>query len=201
MSFLPENYRSPEGNYSKFKPGENTFRILGSAIVGYEYWDTANKPRRSPTPFASIPADIRVEEDGKYSIKHFWMFPIWSYDNQKVQIMEVTQKGIQEAIKAIVTNKKWGDPTKYDITVTKEGTGFETSYQVMPSPHTELDSLAAASWLAIKLDLSVIYEGGDPFMPKATEDHSTPFDEVESKQAKERREIAEQAVESNIASG
>lgn len=196
MSFLPEGYRTPEGNYAKFKQGENTFRVLGSAIIGYEYWNTANKPVRSEKPFTTIPSDIRQEEDGKISIKHFWMFPIWSYDNQKVQIMEVTQKGIQEAVKALATNKKWGDPTGYDITITKEGTRFDTTYQVMPNPHSELDPVAMATWIGTRLDLQAIYSGGDPFMPQAELTD-------EERQQKERAEIAEQAVKSaanNIAS-
>jgi hypothetical protein len=206
MTFLPDVYRTPECNYAKFKQGENNFRILGSAIVGFEYWNQQNKPVRSATPFVTTPPDIREDEEGKVSIKHFWMFPIWSYDNQKIQIMEVTQKGIQEAIKALVTNKKWGDPTGYDITVTKEGTGFDTTYQVVPNPHSPLDASIAAAWLAIKLNLPAVYEGGDPFMaPETAEDTSTPFDNVESKQAQERAEIAAQATASqeakNIASG
>lgn len=210
MSFLPDGYKAPEGNYAKFKPGENNFRILGSAITGYEYWNQQNRPVRSPTQFLTMPSDIREDEDGKTTIKHFWMFPIWSYDNQKVQIMEVTQKSIQEAIKALVTNKKWGDPTGFDITVTKAGSGFDTTYQVMPNPHSPLDQMAATAWLAMKLNLAAVYEGGDPFTVIEAEDKSTPFDGIdqlpsgETKQAKERREIAEQAIKSaaaNVASG
>ena len=49
--FLPENYKSPEGNYMKLQDGENTFRVLSSAIVGWEYWNRDNKPVRSEKDF------------------------------------------------------------------------------------------------------------------------------------------------------
>jgi len=68
-----------------------------------------------------------------------------------------------EAVRALVSNPKWGDPTGYDITVTKDGTGFDTTYQVMPNPHSPLDVNASDKYLAMKLNLEAIYDGGDPF--------------------------------------
>jgi hypothetical protein len=41
MSFLPEGYEVPKtskGGYFKFLKGDNTFRILSKAVVGYENW-------------------------------------------------------------------------------------------------------------------------------------------------------------------
>lgn len=163
-SFLPIGYKAPEGNYAKLKPGENTFRILGSAIVGYEYWNNDNKPVRSATQFAAMPADIRTEDDGKFSIKHFWMFPVWNYDNQKIQVMEITQKGIQDSLRSLVANPKWGNPIDYDITITKQGSGFDTSYQTMPNPKAPLSDEIMGTFLATKINLEAVYTGGDPFL-------------------------------------
>lgn len=167
MSFLPEGYRAPEGNYAKFRPGENTFRVLGSAVVGYEFWDTNNKPVRSREQPQGIPHNIRVDEGGKISIRHFWMFPIWNYDANKIQLLEVTQKGIQESIKALVANPKWGDPKEYDITVTKDGTGFDTNYNVMPNPKTVLDPAILERFKTLNLSLEAVFDGKDPFMTEA----------------------------------
>ena len=66
MSFLPDEYKAPISNYLKFIEGENTFRILGNAIVGYEYWNTKNKPVRSKEPFEDVPADIQMDKEGKF---------------------------------------------------------------------------------------------------------------------------------------
>ena len=39
MSFLPDNYSEPvESNYMSFEEGDNTFRVLDKATVGWEYW-------------------------------------------------------------------------------------------------------------------------------------------------------------------
>lgn len=167
MPFLPEGYKSPEGNYSKFKVGENTFRVLGSAITGYEYWNTDNKPVRLKKEPVGVLADARVDEEGSNKPKHFWMFPVWNYDAEKVQIMEITQKGIQDAINALVKNTKWGDPTGYDITVTREGSGFDTTYQVMPNPHSAIAPEITEAFKALNLHLEAVFTGGDPFAPDA----------------------------------
>jgi hypothetical protein len=55
--FLPTNYEVPvsDGNYMKLKIGENRFRVLSSAIVGYEYWTKDNKPVRSRTLWEEVP--------------------------------------------------------------------------------------------------------------------------------------------------
>ena len=160
--FLPENYKSPEGNYMKLQDGENTFRVLSSAIVGWEYWNRDNKPVRSEKDFVQTPADIRMEDGKPSSIKHFWAFLVYNHRAEKQQILEITQSSIQNAIRALVQNPKWGDPKKYDITITRSGSGFDTEYTVMPNPHTELEIKP------INVNLNALYTGGDPFANEVT---------------------------------
>ncbi|TCU78842.1 hypothetical protein EDE08_101624 [Bradyrhizobium sp. R2.2-H] len=170
--FLPEGYKVPvNGNYMKFVEGDNTFRVLGSAVVGYEYWNNKDEGVRSRVPFVGIPADIRYEIDKKTGeskpsrIKHFWAFPVWNVEGSKVQILQVTQQGVMDAIKALVENKKWGDPKGYDITVSRSGSGFDTEYQVMPNPHTPIAAEAAAAFAAMPINLNALFDNGDPFAP------------------------------------
>ena|SRR3990167_2389310 len=165
MSFLPEDYKAPDSsNYLKFKDGENTIRVLSSAIIGYEYWTENNKPVRSREPFQGIPEDIRREKDGTPTrIKHFWAFVVWNYEAEKVQIAEITQSTIRKDIKALVDNKKWGDPKGYDITITRTGEGLDTDYAVMPNPHSSLDPVIKAAYEQREINLEALYENGDPF--------------------------------------
>ena len=165
MSFLPKDYKAPvaKGNYTKLQDGENNIRIASSAIVGYEYWNDDNKPVRSREPFAETPG-IRAGKDGTPGkIKHFWAFVVWNYEAKAVQIMEVTQSTIQSQIKAIVDNKKWGDPKGYDITITRTGEGLETNYVVMPNPHAALEAEVAEALDSTPVDLAKLYTGEDPF--------------------------------------
>ncbi len=71
MSFLPENYEPPVSNskYMKFADGDNKFRVLGSAIVGWLDWDNKTPVRTKTQPEFSI--------DPKKPVKHFWAFPVW----------------------------------------------------------------------------------------------------------------------------
>ena len=48
--FLPKDYETPEipSNYMELEEGANTFRVLSSAIVGYEWWVDASEKGRKP---------------------------------------------------------------------------------------------------------------------------------------------------------
>lgn len=161
MNFLPKDYKEPEGNYFKIQPGKNTFRILSSAVVGYEYWNKDSKPVRSREPFQGTPADIKLDEKtGKpTTVKHFWAFVVYNYRTGTVQIMQIAQKGLQQDIRALTDDEAWGDPKTYDITITKTGTGFDTDYSVMPVPKSEGPGKIDISYI----NLEALYDGDDPF--------------------------------------
>ena len=163
--FLPNDYKLPDNKgYMKLKDGENNFRVLSSAIVGYEYWNTNNKPTRSKEASKSIPDDIRLDKDGNPTkVKHFWAFVVWNYESEAIQILEITQATIQGAIKAIVDNKKWGSPKNYDITITRTGEGFDTEYSVMPNPHSDLEGKIIEAFEEKQIDLDALFEGANPF--------------------------------------
>lgn len=162
-TFLPQDYKQPDNSsYLKFKLGENTFRILSSAIVGFEYWTSDNKPVRSKEPFKTTP-NIKVDKEGKTSIKHFWAMSVYNQDSNKIQVLEITQSSIQGAIKSLVDNAKWGDPTKYDITVTRVGDGFDTNYSTMPNPHSDISPEVLKEFESMNINLKELYAGGDPF--------------------------------------
>lgn len=159
--FLPTGYEVPASpsNYMKFVEGENTFRVLSSAIVGYEYFNKDNKPVRSKEAFEDTPSDIK--KDGK--IKPFWAFIVWNYTAKQIQVLELTQKGIMNSIKALVDNKKWGNPKEYDITINRIGEGLDTEYSTMPNPHSEIEGSIAEAFMGKTINLEALYEGKDPF--------------------------------------
>jgi hypothetical protein len=172
MGFLPTDYKIPEkSSYCKLKDGANNIRILSSAVVGWEYWNTDNKPVRSRTPYTTMPSDIKIDKDGNTTkIKHFWAFIVWNYEAEAVQILEVTQSTIQGAIKAMVDNKKWGNPEGFDITITRTGEGFDTEYSVMPNPHSPVEPKIKAALKALPINLEALYDGSNPFGESKKED-------------------------------
>ena len=167
-NFFPdENYKLPvSSNYMKFVEGDNTFRVMSSAIIGWEYWNTDNKPVRSKERPVHMPDDIKIEKDGTMRINHFWAFAVWNYEDKKIQILELTQKGIMKAMQSLVKNPKWGNPIGYDITVSRSGSGLDTEYFPQAIPHSEAPSEAVVMYERMKINLDALYTGEDPFVSK-----------------------------------
>ena len=69
----------------------------------------------------------------------------------------------EPVIKAMVDNKKWGDPHNYDITITRTGEGFDTEYTVMPNPHSVVDSAILEKYEEKSINLGALYENKNPF--------------------------------------
>lgn len=158
--FPEEDYKLPEtSNYMKFIEGENPFRVLSSAIVGYEYFNKDNKPIRSKEAFEITPSDIK--KDG--TVKHFWAFVVWNYNSKKIQILELTQKGIMKTIQAYIKNPKWGNPRGYDFIVSKTGSGLDTEYATSVNPKDEINAEIVEKYNAMNVNLEALYEGADPF--------------------------------------
>lgn len=158
-NFFPDKYEVPvTSNYMKFQEGSNTFRVLSPAITGYEYWNTDNKPVRSRVEITELPSDIKMDVNGAIKVSHFWAFVVYNYEAKRVQILELTQKGIMKAIKAYVDNPKWGDPKGYDFIVTRTGSGLDTEYLVTTNPHSDPPAVKMPS-----IHLEALYEGLDPF--------------------------------------
>ena len=169
MDFLPEGYEVPKsaGNYMKFEEGENRFRILGKAIIGYLYWVTEKDGKRSPRRVHMNDTIPIGELEGDDKPKHFWAMPVYNFDVDKIQILEITQKGLHTSIKALVDNKKWGNPENYNLAVTRVGKDFNTKYSVQPEPQDkaeeELLKDVRKQYKEMNIDLDALYEGGDPF--------------------------------------
>lgn len=169
--FQDTEYKLPTtSNYMNFKaPGEYTFRVLSSAIVGWQYFNRDNKPVRSKKVFEEVPDDIKP--DGR--INHFWAFVVWNYNDNKVQILELTQKTIMAPMKALIDNPKWGNPKNFDISVTRKGTGMnDTEYAVIPNPHSPLSDEIKSSYEAKRINLEALFENEDPFAPAKNSDGS-----------------------------
>ena len=185
-SFLPDSYSIPDsgGKYMKFQDGENRFRILSSPIIGNEYWNYDNKPVRLRMDEKANLADIRPNKDGTPgSLKHFWAMPAIDRADGQVKVLEITQKGIQKAVKGLAGDADWGSPTSYDLVVKKSGTGMETEYEVVPKPAKALDRTETELFekvLSEGFNLNALFTGGDPFTA-GIEDVTPPAERKQEK--------------------
>ena len=159
-SFLPEGYEAPKGNsdYMKFEQGENKFRILSQPIVGWEDWED-KKPIR-------FPMNMKPEKpiNPNQSIKFFWAMIVWNRKEEKIQILEITQRSVQSPIELLAKDSEWGNPFGYDIKVTKTGEKMDTEYSVNPSPQKKVEKEVIEAFKAKPCFLKALYQGADPFI-------------------------------------
>lgn len=177
--FLPPDEKEQSvSRYMSFEDGENKFRILGSAITGMEYWVTVDGKRMPKRVKVGVNVPIsELEENPKTGEldmpKYFWAFPVFNYADSKVQILEIKQKTIRQAIKSLIDNPKWGDPKKYDLTVTRVTEKGKTSYpSVTPDPKEDVDADILKEYKAMTINLDALYDGKDPFVSQ--EEHIDP---------------------------
>ncbi len=176
QDFLPVGYQTPEvpSNYMEFEEGLNTFRILSSAIVGYEWWvengESGRKPVRVRT-LEEVPADVQNTSSDRHRAKHFWAFLVYNYKTKTIQVLVLKQKTIMRAIEAFGKNPKWGNPKGYDLIVEKTRTGSrerDVEYSTIPEPPSAVDEGILELAGSIPVNLDALYDGGDPFA-EATE--------------------------------
>ena len=169
--FLPEGYETPEvpSKFMEFEEGLNSFRILSSAIVGFEWWEAHGEAGRKPIRVRTaeeVPAEIRNTLDNRRKAKHFWAFTVYNYKAKAVQVLVLKQQTIMRAIAAFGDNPKWGNPKGYDLIVEKTRTGAQArdvEYSVIPEPPTKLDAGIAELVKQVPVNLAALYEGRDPF--------------------------------------
>ena len=89
--------------------------------------------------------------------------PVYNYQEEKIQILEITQKGIQKGIRALSRDIDWGSPLNYDLVVTREGKELNTKYQVNPKPAKNLDKGIQKLFEDMHIDLTALYRNDDPF--------------------------------------
>lgn len=136
MSFLPEGYEQPKsaGNkFMKFEDGENKFRVLTDAIVGWQYFTEDNQPVRLKEAPTKTPADIKVRNGKPDRVQHFWAFLVLDRADGQIKHLTITQTRLQADMINLIQSADWMDIKKYDVTVTKSGSGLDTKYTVAPS--------------------------------------------------------------------
>ena len=167
MSFFQEGYEIPSsgqgGQYTKLEQGKNIIRILSTPLMGWEYWTADNKPVRSASKFENVPGDARLDDKGTFKQKHFWAMKVYNYQTEQAEIMQITQKGIQNAIVEFSQSPDYGDPREYDITITRKGEGIETEYTVMPSPQKPLKPEVVEADINTPVNLQALLTGKNPF--------------------------------------
>jgi len=171
MSFLPEDYQAPRATsyYMKLSEGENRIRIMSKPVFGWEDWKD-NKPVR----FAMDKKPAKAN-DAKKPIKHFWAFVVFNYQEEQIQIMQITQSTIRKSLEALCRDKDWGEPYGYDIKIMKTGEGVDTEYAVNPVPHKPIDPYLVTCFKERPCNLEALFTNADPFSQEWSKDDCASF--------------------------
>lgn len=169
---------SSNGAYTKLvKNGDTKLRILTPFITWWEYFDTENKPHRQIEKFKECPW---IWE--KRTQKEFRAMCVWNYDTKRVEIWEVTQAKIKEALFNLNKDPDFWNPMNYDIKVNRTWEQLDTTYQVKtlsksefkPEDMWEYGSVKEITLRAMSINLDALLSWGDPFMPREN-DSKLPF--------------------------
>jgi hypothetical protein len=169
MNFLPDGFESlrterPYWKMSQMQEGDNKIRIVQRPIAGWVDW-IDNKPLRTR------PEDKPTKSyDPDKPMKAFWACYVWDYSRRGLFILEITQASIIKALMGFGKDEDWGDFTKYDLKIKKEGTGKETRYSITPLPHKEFQQEITEALKKAPVKLENLYSNGDPWDVTLTEE-------------------------------
>jgi hypothetical protein len=164
MSFLPTNYKLETSNsaYMKIVPGDNKIRLLTYPITGHrEFMELPGGEKKVFRYKEGNKPDKPKSPNGK--IQQFWAMVIWDYKEEKLKILEITQKSIQANLMALATDPDFGEPYSYDLKINRQGQDLLTKYIVSPLSKAPLSENIKTAFLATPILLDALYVGGDPF--------------------------------------
>lgn len=167
---VPQDFQLPQGNagkgFSKIEAWANTFRILSDPTIGYKYRTKkgAKEGKESTALWVREEKDIPWEDviEGEYwpQCSYTWAFVVRDYQKNDLSILEISKKKILEQLLNQRKSKGFGDPTTYDITITKSGVKKDTKYVLTvsaPEPITqEIDDALAET----PVDLDRLFTDG-----------------------------------------
>lgn len=166
MTRLPPEYERPKWpqKYASLEQWDNRFRVLSEPITGWVYFNHENKPVRVRTQDEIILGDIGVGKYGKQDPAHFRTFVVWDYQNECINILELSKKSILDKFEWVLRDSDFSDPTEYDIIIEKDGEGRDTRYEFRTGKHTPVSSDIAELKKETYIDLEKLFEYlGDPY--------------------------------------
>lgn len=178
--FLPKDYQVPKGTdglFMKFKQGANKFRILCSPVIGYEWWEEDTNGKHPVRVKSREKANTQMPDEFRKTLKHFWGMLVWNYEEEKVQILQITQITIMQAIGGYNDDADWGSPLDYDLVIKKSGERLDTQYQIIAKPKKELDEKIKEMLAKNELKLEKLFEAAGKV--DASEDAEIEYDEEE----------------------
>lgn len=157
-------------NISKIPDGQPLrLRFFGEGITGFLAWSVDRKPLRWPLRPETLPEIVKPDDNGDRLAKFFLCGICWDYSTETFRVIEITQKGIIGEIHKYLADEDYGDPTQYDISITRTGSGLETKYEVVMKPPKPPAASLQAKFEALDWDLNRLFDGEHPWPSQSAE--------------------------------
>ena len=169
--------KSQWGRYVwKFDEGTFKYRITGKPCIYHEFFNHDTKPER----FIEKPDKEYFEKNckaGQYGkqLSFVWAMPAWDYQQEDTVVLQLKKAALINDLHAFATDPDRGNPTDYDIKITREGKEKETKYKLMPVAPKPLTKEIQESIKENPVDVSVLIENWDPFELTETKKDNLPF--------------------------
>jgi hypothetical protein len=137
-------------------------RFFGEGITGFEAWTVANKPIRWETKPEELPSNIKQQE-GYQTIKRFIAGVVYDYSADDFKILQITQKTLMDQLFKFISDEDYGEPTGYDIKISKSGEGKKTEYSLVAAPPKAVKAELQERFDNFQCFLPRLFDGEDPF--------------------------------------
>lgn len=163
-SFLPDDYELPKSDsvFMDIQEGDNKIRVMSPAVFGWEGWKDG-QPTRYPgveNPFTEDDVDFD-ERFKKPNYSHFWGFIVWNFADKKIQILQISQRGILKDLIKLVRSEDWGDPRNYSIVITKTVTKQRTEYKAQATPPKPISAEVLQAYKDSTIKLEQLFDNGE----------------------------------------
>ena len=170
-------------NPSKIQSGGSVrFALLeDQPLEFFECWGESSDGGVKPFRFSDDPSPEDIEEEmgpefsrrlnregtAPEKVKFAIAVPVYNYESSSVQIMQLSQKSLQNELDDISQMEDYANLLEWDFVLGKEGNGLETRYSLRPVPRKKgtQDSIESA-WTdarAAGFDIGRLLTGENPF--------------------------------------
>ena len=170
-------------NPSKIQSGGSVrFALLeDQPLEFFECWGESSEGGVKPFRFSDDPSPEDIDEEmgpeftrrmnregtAPEKVKFAIAVPVYNYESSSVQIMQLSQKSLQNELDDISQMEDYANLLEWDFVLGKEGNGLETRYSLRPVPRKKgTQGSIESAWTdarAAGFDIGRLLTGENPF--------------------------------------
>lgn len=145
-------------SFYELQSGSNEFRIVSEFAWGYRHdYQHREEGKELDHPFYRL--DDPYVGKNQHKLVLTAAMVVYDYESGELKPFTLHQKNILNVIRDYSNNEKYGNPTDYDLVVTKKGEGRETRYSVIANPPEMFSKEIEAALKDVNINVDNFYEG------------------------------------------